>query len=161
MDVGEKPRDLGLGDYENKFRDNRIDAEVLSQLIVYDPKDIGGSAVGDRRKLIAPIAALVGTTSPIESQASLNKLAPRIGPHVLAERRPITVMLCDLDEDDCPQRRFLDEKGEGVFDICFEVPDATQLRPGVLPQVSRSRYAGPARMAAASPISTQPTRPQA
>ena len=32
-------------------------------------------------------------------------------------------MLCDL-EDDCPQRRFLDEKGEGVFDIGFEVPDA-------------------------------------
>ena len=106
MDVGEWLRGLGLGEYGNKFRDNRIDSEVLSQLTADDPKGIGVSLVGDRRKLIAAIAALAGTTPPTESQASLNKLAPRIGPHVLAERRPITVMLCDLDEDDCPQRRF-------------------------------------------------------
>jgi len=61
MDVGEWLRGLGLGEYENKFRDNRIDAEVLSQLTADDLKDIGVSAVGDRRKLIAAIAALAGT----------------------------------------------------------------------------------------------------
>jgi len=32
--------------------------------------------------------------------------------------------LCQPPEDDCPQRRFLDEKGEGVFHIGFEVADA-------------------------------------
>jgi hypothetical protein len=124
MDVGEWLRGLGPGEYGNKFRDNRIDAEVLSQLTADDPKGIGVSLVGERRKLIAAIAALAGTTPPTESQASPNKLAPRIGPHVSAERRPITVMLCDLG-DDCPQRHFLDEKGENVFDIGFEIPDAS------------------------------------
>jgi class 3 adenylate cyclase len=96
MDVGEWLRGLGLGEYENKFRDNRIDVEVLSQLTANDLKDIGVSAVGDRRKLIAAIAALAGTTSPAATQASPNKLAPSIGPNILAERRPITVMFCDL-----------------------------------------------------------------
>jgi class 3 adenylate cyclase len=96
MDVGEWLRGLGLGEYENKFRDNRIDAEVLLQLTADDLKDIGVSAVGDRRKLIAAIAALAGTTSPIDAQPSPNKSAPPIRPHVSAERRPITVMFCDL-----------------------------------------------------------------
>ena len=30
---------------------------------------------------------------------------------------------CQPPELDCPQRRFLNEKGEGVFHIGFEVPD--------------------------------------
>jgi SAM domain (Sterile alpha motif) len=32
MDVGEWLRDLGLGKYEEKFRDNRIGADVLPRL---------------------------------------------------------------------------------------------------------------------------------
>jgi hypothetical protein len=36
MDVGGWLRGLGLGEYENKFRNNRIDAEVLSQLTADD-----------------------------------------------------------------------------------------------------------------------------
>jgi methylmalonyl-CoA/ethylmalonyl-CoA epimerase len=31
--------------------------------------------------------------------------------------------LCQPPEDDCPQRRFLNEKGEGVFHLGFEVVD--------------------------------------
>lgn len=31
--------------------------------------------------------------------------------------------LCEPPEEDCPQRRFLNEKGEGVFHLGFEVPD--------------------------------------
>jgi methylmalonyl-CoA/ethylmalonyl-CoA epimerase len=33
------------------------------------------------------------------------------------------LQLCQPPEQDCPQRRFLNEKGEGVFHIGFEVPD--------------------------------------
>ena len=65
MDVGEWLRGLGLGEYEGKFRDNRIDAEILPHLTADDLKDIGVSAVGDRRKLIAAIAALAGATPPL------------------------------------------------------------------------------------------------
>lgn len=32
----------------------------------------------------------------------------------------VVLQLCQPPEDDCPQRRFLDEKGEGVFHIGFE-----------------------------------------
>ena len=33
------------------------------------------------------------------------------------------LQLCQPPEEDCPQRRFLDEKGEGVFHLGFEVAD--------------------------------------
>jgi len=59
MDVGEWLRGLGLDQYEAKFRDNKIDAEVLPQLTADDLKEIGVVAVGDRRKLLAAISAMV------------------------------------------------------------------------------------------------------
>jgi hypothetical protein len=40
------------------FRDNSVDAEVLSKLTVEDLKDIGVTRVGDRRNLLEAIAAL-------------------------------------------------------------------------------------------------------
>jgi methylmalonyl-CoA/ethylmalonyl-CoA epimerase len=33
------------------------------------------------------------------------------------------LQLCQSPEEDCPQRRFLNEKGEGVFHVGFEVAD--------------------------------------
>jgi catechol 2,3-dioxygenase-like lactoylglutathione lyase family enzyme len=35
----------------------------------------------------------------------------------------VQIQLCQPPMADCPQRRFLDEKGEGVFHIGFVVPD--------------------------------------
>jgi len=64
MDVREWLRSLGLGQYEEKFRENKIDADVLPQLTADDLKDIGVAAVGDRRRLLAAIAALTGATPP-------------------------------------------------------------------------------------------------
>ena len=57
MDVGGWLRGLGLGQYEEKFRDNEIDADLLPRLTVDDLKDIGVSVVGDRRRLLDAIAA--------------------------------------------------------------------------------------------------------
>src|SRR3984957_7263812 len=56
MDVGGGLRGLGLGQYEEKFRDNKIDADLLPRLTVDDLKDIGVSVVGDRRRLLDAIA---------------------------------------------------------------------------------------------------------
>ena len=56
-------RGLGLDKYEGKFRDDNIDLDVLPQLTADDLKDIGVSAVGDRRGLLAAIAALEGDAS--------------------------------------------------------------------------------------------------
>ena len=41
MDVGEWLRGLGLDQYEEKFRDDKIDADVLLRLTADDLKDIG------------------------------------------------------------------------------------------------------------------------
>ena len=60
MDVGGWLRGLGLGQYEEKFRDNKIDADLLPRLTVDDLKDIGVSVVGDRRRLLDAIAVIAG-----------------------------------------------------------------------------------------------------
>jgi hypothetical protein len=59
MDVGGWLRSLGLGQYEEKFRDNKINADLLPRLTNDDLKDIGVSALGDRLQLLDAIAALV------------------------------------------------------------------------------------------------------
>src|ERR1700735_2923404 len=91
MDVGGWLRGLGLGQYEEQFRDNKIDADLLPRLTVDDLKDIGVSVVGDRRRLLDAIAviAAAGPGPP-------TKPTPSKGLQASAERRPITVMFCDL-----------------------------------------------------------------
>ena len=96
MDVGRWLRGLGLGQYETNFRDNKIDADLLPRLTNDDLKDVGVSALGDRRRLLDAIAALAGAKPPAEAPASPSKAAPTKGHEISAERRPITVMFCDL-----------------------------------------------------------------
>jgi hypothetical protein len=87
---------LGLGQYEEKFRDNKIEVDVLPQLTADDLKDIGVSAVGDRRRLLAAIAALPFATPPANAPATVLKFESSEASEVSAERRPLTVMFCDL-----------------------------------------------------------------
>ena len=96
MDVGGWLRGLGLGQYEEQFRDNKIDADLLPRLTVDDLKDIGVSVVGDRRRLLDAIALIAGAGRPADLPASQTKSAPSKGLQASAERRPITVMFCDL-----------------------------------------------------------------
>src|SRR6516225_1946986 len=96
MDVGGWLRGLGLGQFETNFRDNKIDADLLLRLTNDDLKDIGVSALGDRRRLLDAIAALAAAKPQADAPASPSKPAPPKGPEVSAERRPITVMFCDL-----------------------------------------------------------------
>ncbi|MBV9286583.1 MAG: AAA family ATPase [Hyphomicrobiales bacterium] len=90
MDVGRWLRSLGLGQYEQKFRDSKIDADVLPHLTGDDLRDMGVVAIGDRRRLLAAIAALADAESPGE-------VPPRpLESQNTAEWRPITVMCCAL-----------------------------------------------------------------
>jgi hypothetical protein len=91
MDVGDWLRRISFGQYAAAFRDNGISEAVLPHL-----KEIGVTTVGDRRMLLAAIAALASPTSsdtagPLPSPAQSKK-----EPEVSAERRPVTVMFCDL-----------------------------------------------------------------
>ena len=101
MDIGGWLRGLGLERYEQAFRENRIEADVLPSLTVEDLKDLGVILVGDRRRLLDAIAALGNKhiqelpDEPSESIGrSLAQTAGTAGAE--AERRQLTVMFCDL-----------------------------------------------------------------
>jgi len=85
VDIANWLRGLGLQQYEQAFRDNAIDASVLSELTAEDLRDIGVDLVGHRRKLLAAISALRSGAAP-DPVAT----APGI------ERRQLTIMFCDL-----------------------------------------------------------------
>ena len=64
MDVAAWLHGLGLGQYEQAFRENDIDAEVLADLTADDLIRVGVTSVGHRRKLLAAIAALRDGMTP-------------------------------------------------------------------------------------------------
>src|SRR5271167_1143702 len=89
MDVAVWLRGLGLQRYEALFRENDIDAEVLSDLTDADLEKIGVS-FGHRKRLLKAIAALAGPAAAPPTPATPIPVADA------AERRQLTVMFCDL-----------------------------------------------------------------
>jgi class 3 adenylate cyclase len=98
MDVGEWLKGIGLGQYEATFREHEIDADVLPELTEADLEKFG-VPFGHRKRLIKAIAKL-GYTAPEQPEAAPPQPAARSpSPRTFrpdAERRPITVMFCDL-----------------------------------------------------------------
>jgi class 3 adenylate cyclase/predicted ATPase len=92
MDIGAWLNRQGLEQYEQAFRGNDIDAEVLPELTADDLISIGVTSVGHRRKLLAAIAALgAERPGPVVTAASRDGAV-----QADAERRQLTVMFCDL-----------------------------------------------------------------
>ncbi len=87
MDVGAWLRGLGLGQYEQAFRDNDIDAGLLPTLTTDELRELGVASLGHRKRLLAAIAALATPAAP---GGSLSSQPPR------AERRQLTVLFADL-----------------------------------------------------------------
>ena len=87
---------LGLGQYAQRFAENDIDFEVLSDLTDQDLEKIGVASVGHRRKLLRAIANLGGleTITPAAAIAAGPPATPRAAD--TAERRQVTVMFSDL-----------------------------------------------------------------
>ena len=99
MDVGVWLRSLGLGQYEATFRDNEIDGAVLPKLTVDDLKDLGVAVVGHRRKIMSAIEEInaASVARPDAMKPPETQALPLGGASSgRAERRPITVMFCDL-----------------------------------------------------------------
>jgi class 3 adenylate cyclase/tetratricopeptide (TPR) repeat protein len=87
VDIGQWLRGLGLQSYEQAFRDNGIDFDVLLRLTADDLKEIGVLAVGHRRKILDAIRE-------VPARASADHPGTEMPHH--AERRQLTVMFCDL-----------------------------------------------------------------
>src|ERR1700722_17755139 len=90
MSVADWLNGLDLGQYAQAFADNDIDLALAATLTGADLKEIGVASLGHRRKLLAAAAAL--TAKPPAPQPT----PPPPPPGQDAERRPITVMFCDL-----------------------------------------------------------------
>ncbi|MGB6915982.1 MAG: adenylate/guanylate cyclase domain-containing protein, partial [Pseudolabrys sp.] len=80
---------LGLSEYAQRFADNAIDLSVIGDLTEQDLKDLG-VLLGHRRKLLRAIARLEG----IAPAPGVTAPDPML--HSEAERRHLTVMICDL-----------------------------------------------------------------
>jgi hypothetical protein len=96
MDISAWLRDLGLHRYEAAFRDNSVDADVFPDLTESDLSQLGVT-LGDRKRLLRAIASLSSGPTPASPAvpASASPPAPP-SPRDDAERRPITVLFCDL-----------------------------------------------------------------
>ena len=77
---------LGLSEYAKRFAEHDIDVSVLPHLTDQDLKELGVS-LGHRRKILAAIA-----TGPPSLQPVLTDPKPQD----TAERRHLTVMICDV-----------------------------------------------------------------
>ena len=87
--IGEWLEKLGLSEYAQRFADNAIDLSVIRDLTEQDLKDLG-VLLGHRRKILRAIAELDGVApAPIETATE-----PMLRDE--AERRHLTVMICDL-----------------------------------------------------------------
>jgi predicted ATPase/class 3 adenylate cyclase len=101
MDVVDWLRRLGLEEYEPKFRENRIDVNVLPNLTVEDLKDLGISLVGDRRRLLDAIAAMRAEATPVDKAIAPSPAAAARDSAAMStigdpQRRQLTLMFCDL-----------------------------------------------------------------
>jgi class 3 adenylate cyclase len=96
MDVGDWLRGLGLGRYEQAFRANEIDADLLPKLTADDLKDLGVALVGHRRRLLDAIAALEAPEHREATPSAGGPSAATPPSRSEGERRQLTVMFVDL-----------------------------------------------------------------
>src|SRR5271154_2888628 len=110
MDVGDWLRGLGLTQYEDLFRENDIDTEVLAELTERDLTGLGVS-LGHRKRLLKAIANLGSTETAAKPATSL---PPQTSPDT-AERRQLTVMFCDLVGSTAMSARLDPEDMRGII----------------------------------------------
>src|SRR3954468_12660120 len=89
MAVGSWLRNLGLGQYEPAFLANAIDSDVLPEFTEADFEKMG-IPLGDRKRLMKAIGA-IGAPSSARAAAKADAPDAQGG-----ERRPLSVMICDL-----------------------------------------------------------------
>src|SRR5262249_44691188 len=80
---------IGLSEYAQRFADNAIDLSIVRDLTEQDLKDLG-VLLGHRRKFLRAIAELDGAAPAPTETATEPVLRDD------AERRHLTVMICDL-----------------------------------------------------------------
>jgi class 3 adenylate cyclase len=99
--IGAWLKELGLGAYLEAFLDNDIDAAVLPHLTSADLAELGVNSIGHRRRLLEAIGRLAAAErDPVERPGKKPGVPPppSAGARqiVIAERRQVTTLFCDL-----------------------------------------------------------------
>lgn len=92
MDIGSWLRNLGLGQHEPAFVASAIDSDVLAELTELDLQNMG-IPLGDRKRLMRAIRAMVAESPSAAAKGDAGEDAQAAQ---VAERRHLTVMICDL-----------------------------------------------------------------
>jgi len=95
MDVGGWLRNLGLGQYESAFEENAIGFDVLPELTEDDLEKLG-LRLGDRKRVIKAIRAMAGGSAGALVTSDVKGAPGNHRTMTGAERRHLTVMICDL-----------------------------------------------------------------
>jgi len=95
MNVASWLQDLGLGQYESVFTENAIEIDVLPDLSEGDLEKLG-IPLGHRKRLVRAIRAMAASGSSPAPVTSERALSSEHSPTFAAERRHLTVMICDL-----------------------------------------------------------------
>src|SRR5215831_1730138 len=101
---------IGLSEYAQRFADNAIDLSVIRDLTEQDLKDLG-VLLGHRRKILRAIAELDGGAPAPTETATEPVLRDK------AERRHLTVMICDLVGSTALSTRLDPEDMRFVIDV--------------------------------------------
>jgi class 3 adenylate cyclase/tetratricopeptide (TPR) repeat protein len=83
-------RKLGMSEYAERFAENDIEIDILPELTDHDLEGLGIS-LGHRRRILRAIRELGAPVPAPQTAAAVSPI-----PHDGAERRQLTVMLCDL-----------------------------------------------------------------
>jgi SAM domain (Sterile alpha motif) len=96
MQIAEWLEKLGMSEYTQRFAENDIDVEVLSELTDKDFDRLGVS-IGHRRKMMRAIRELAASPVSAEAQRPASATTDtQAAPRDTAERRQVTVMFSDL-----------------------------------------------------------------
>src|SRR5262245_26307229 len=95
MDVGGWLRNAGLEQYEPAFIENAVDVDVLLELTEGDLEKLG-MPLGDRKRFLKAVKALTEVTRGATKKSDAGESPTGYAPVAPAERRHLTVMICDL-----------------------------------------------------------------
>lgn len=115
MDFGGWLRNLGLGQYERAFAEHAIDLDVLPELTETDLEKLG-IPLGDRKRLIKAIRTMTGSSPGALVAGELREPPSNYRTIATAERRHLTVMICDLVDSTALTTRLDPEDMGAVID---------------------------------------------
>ena len=92
--IGDWLSQVGMHEYAQRFAENGIDLDIVTELTDQDLEKIGVTSLGHRRKLLRAIANLKAAEKVSSAAAAVAPPAPRTAD--TAERRQVTVMFSDL-----------------------------------------------------------------